>query len=249
MTIRTKTNSFTKRILRIALALAFVALSGCATTGQPTFNIEVDSLASPQALSKKTYLLLSGNEGVTWDDLQFQEYATYLMRVLNSQGYTSAKSTEEADVAIILSYGIGDPKTHQYSFSLPTWGQTGVSSATTNGTATTYGNTTSINATTTYTPTYGVTGYNTYTGTRTTFFRYALITGYDFEKYKENEKQIQLWKTTITSTGSSGDLRRVFPILIGASIPYLATNTGQKIDVSLKENDKIVRIVKGLPIE
>lgn len=226
-----------------------IALTGCATVRPPTFNVAVDSLASLDAPSKKTYLLIPGNEGVTWDDLQFQEYATYLMRVLNAQGYILAKSPDEADLAIILSYGIGDPQTHQYSYSLPTWGQTGVSSANTYGSATTYGNTTSVNATTTYTPSYGITGYNTYTGIATTFFRYALITGYDFEKYKETEKQIQLWQTTITSTGSSGDLRRVFPILIGASTPYLATNTGQKVNVSLQETDKVVNAVKGLPVE
>jgi len=236
--------------MRVILVVFFViALGGCATTAQPTFNIAVDSLASLQAPSKKTYLLIPGNEGVTWDDLQFQEFAIYLMRVLNAQGYVSAKSADEADLAIILSYGIGDPQTHQYSYSLPTWGQTGVSSANTYGTATTYGNTTSVNATTTYQPTYGVTGYNTYTGTRVTFFRYAFITGYDFGKYKETEQQTQLWQTTITSTGSSGDLRRVFPILIGASAPYLATNTGQKVNVSLKEEDKVVKAVKGLPVE
>lgn len=242
-------NSFTKRSLAIALVLVVVALGGCATTEQVTFNVAVDSLASSQAPNNKTYLLIPGNEGVTWDDLQFQEYATYLMRVLSTQGYISAQSADEADLAIVLSYGIGDPQTHQYSFDLPTWGQTGVSSSNTYGTATTYGNTTSVNATTIYTPTYGVTGYNTYAGTRTSFFRYALITGYDFEKYKETEQQIQLWKTTITSTGSSGDLRRVFPILISAAVPYLATNTGQKIDVSLQEKDELVKVVKGLPIE
>jgi len=235
------------RNLLFALLSALVA--GCATTGQPNFNVAVDSLASLDAASKKTYLLIPGNDGVTWDDLQFQEYATYLMRVLTAQGYMSAESAEDADLVIILSYGIGDPETHQYSYSLPTWGKTGVSSANTYGTATTYGNTTSVNATTTYTPTYGVTGYNTYTGTQTTFFRYAFITGYDFEKYKETEKQVKLWQTTVTSTGSSGDLRRVFPILIGASAPYLGTNTGQKIDVSLQEADKVVKAVKGLPIE
>lgn len=234
-------------------ALLFIflatALAGCATVKQPTFNVAVDSLASSEALSKKTYILIPGNEGVTWDDLQFQEYAGYLMRVLNAKGYISAKSPEDADLAIILSYGIGDPQTHQYSYSLPTWGQTGVSSANTYGTATTYGNTASVNATTTYTPTYGVTGYNTYTGTATTYFRYALITGYDFEKYKEANKQVKLWQTTVTSTGSSGDLRRVFPVLVGASAPYLATDTGQKINVSLQETDKVVKAVKGLPVE
>jgi hypothetical protein len=224
-------------------------MCGCATLGQQPFSISVDSLASPEASTKKTYLLIPGNDGVTWDDLQFKEYAVYLMRILDAQGYILAKSNEEANLVIILSYGIGDPQIQQYSYSLPTWGKTGVSSANTYGTASTYGNTTTLNATTTYTPTYGVTGYNTYSGTTTTFFRYAFITGYDYEKFKETNKQVKLWQTTITSTGASGDLRQVFPVLLGASVPYLATNTGKKVEVSLQENEKVVKAVKGLPIE
>lgn len=231
------------------LILMTILLAGCATVGQPTYSVSVDSLASPDASKKRTYLLIPGNEGVTWDDLQFQEYATYLMRVLNAQGYVLAKSTEEANLAIILSYGIGDPQTQQYSYNLPTWGKTGVSSANTYGTARTYGNTTTLNTTTTYTPTYGITGYNTYTGTTTTFFRYAFITGYDYEKFKETEKQVQLWQTTVTSTGSSGDLRQVFPVLIGASVPYLATSTGKKVEVSIQESETVVKAVKGLTVE
>jgi hypothetical protein len=233
----------------LVILVALILMLGCATMGGPKFNVAVDSLASSEASTKKTYLLLPGNEGVTWDDLQFQEYAVYLMRVLNSQGYLQADTMKDADLAIVLSYGIGDPQTHQYSYNLPVWGQTGVSSANTYGTATTFGNSTSVNTTTTYTPTYGITGYTSHTGTKTTYFRYAVITGYDLEKYKEADKQVQLWKTIITSTGSSGDLRRVFPVLISASVPYIGTNTGQKIKVSLQESDKIVKAVKGQPIE
>ena len=247
--------------IKIIPIIVIAFFCGCATVGQPTFSISVDSLASPLAQSKKTYLLIPGNDGVTWDDLQFQEYALYLMRVLNAQGFISASSAEEADLAIILAYGIGDPQTQQYSFSLPTYGQTGIASAHTYGTASTTGNLTTIgnqknysgstnySGTTTYTPTYGITGYRTVTGTKTTFFRYAIITAYDFEQFKNTEKQVQLWQTTLTSTGSSGDLRRVFPLLIGASVPYLATSTGQQVNVSLHESDAVVKAVKGESIE
>lgn len=233
------------RYVRIYFAMAL--LSGCATMGQPQFRGTVDSLASSAAKEKHTYILLPGNKGVTWDDLQFQEYALYLTRVLNMQGFVSAEKAEDADVAIVLSYGIGDPQTQQYSYALPVWGQTGVSSAYTYGTATAYGNSATYSGTTTYTPTYGITGYATQVGSVTTYFRYALVTGYDFKAFKESNKQVQLWRTTITSTGSSGDLRRVFPILISAAVPYLATNTGRQIPVQLYESDEIVRAVKGEP--
>ncbi|MBK8163428.1 MAG: hypothetical protein IPK65_09865 [Gammaproteobacteria bacterium] len=233
-------------ILRIVFFSALMVLSGCATVGlQPQYHVEVDSLASSEAKEKHTYLLLPGNEGVEWEDLQFQEFAMYLMRALNSQGFIATDKAEDADVAIVLSYGIGDPREHQYSYALPVWGKTGISSSHTYGTATSYGNSVNYSGTTTYTPTYGVTGYTTQIGSVTTYYRYALITGYDFKAFKDSNKQIQLWRTTITSTGSSGDLRQVFPILIGAAIPYLASNTGKKIPVRLYESDEVVRAIKG----
>lgn len=237
------------RLMKIIGLLIAVLASGCATMGQLQFEVRVDSLASPAAQQKRTYLLLPGNEGVTWDDLQFQEYAVYVMRVLNAQGFVSAQKAEDADVVIVLSYGIGDPQTRQYSYSLPVWGQTGVSSAHTYGRATSYGSSASYSGTTIYTPTYGVTGYTSHVGTQTTYFRYALIVGYDLKIFKQTEKQVQLWRTTATSTGSSGDLRQVFPILVSASIPYIASNTGKQVSVRLYENDKIVRTVKGESVE
>ncbi len=129
------------------------------------------------------------------------------------------------------------------------WGQTGVSSSQTYGTATTYGNSTTYSGTTTYNPTYGITGYSSHTETQTTFFRYALITAYDLKVFRDSQKQVELWRTTVTSTGSSGDLREVFPILIGASVPYIATNTGKQVPVEMRENDNIVRAVKGQTVE
>ncbi len=195
--------------LRFIFFATLLFIGGCATIGQPKFDIAVDSLASPTAVNEKTYILLPGNQGVTWNDLQFQEYASYLMRVLAAHGYVPAKTADEADVAIVLSYGIGDPQTHQYSYSLPVWGQTGIASSNTYGAATAYGNTASYSGTTTYTPSYGITGYTTQTGSYTTYFRYVLIDAYDFSVFRKSKEQIEIWKTTITSMGSSGDLRRV----------------------------------------
>ncbi|UWN49844.1 hypothetical protein ASALC70_02061 [Alcanivorax sp. ALC70] len=230
--------------LATTFLVAFL-LVGCATLGQPKFNVKVSSLASAEAPQKKTYLLLPGNEGVTWEDLQFQEYASYVMRMLNSLGFKYAESSKNAELVVFLSYGIGDPDEHQYSYSLPVYGKTGVSSSSTYGTATAYGNHMTYSGTTVHTPSYGITGYNTYTGTRTVYFRYVNLIGYDFSEYQRSEKKVQLWKTTITSSGSSGDLRRVFPVLIGASGQYIGKNTNQEVSVSLHENDPSVRFVKG----
>ncbi|WP_197490442.1 hypothetical protein [Halothiobacillus diazotrophicus] len=193
---------------------------------------------------KKSYILLPGNKGVTKDDLQFQEYAHYVTRGLAAHGFTPAETVANANVAIVLSYGIGDPQSHQYSYSLPVYGQTGIASSNTYGTLSSYGNSSSYSGTTTYTPSYGVTGYTSETGSYTTYYRYAQITAYDFQRYLRTKEQRELWKTTVSSTGSSGDLRLVFPILIAAAAPYIATDTGRKIQVVLEESDPSVAAIE-----
>lgn len=227
----------------LSLVFGVLILSGCATT-QPKFHVNVDSIGSASE-NKKSYVLLPGNKDTKADNLQFKEYATYVNRALLKQGFVPAESFENANIAIFLIYGIGDPQEHQYTYSIPTWGQTGVSSSYTTGTLSSYGSHGSYSGTTTYTPTYGITGSTTHSGSYTTYFRYMILDAIDLDEYKRSKKEVQLWKTTVTSSGSSGDLRLVFPLLVAASKQYIATNTGKKIKVELYETDERVIEIKG----
>ena len=235
------------KYLKINFVICILLAAGCATLDSPRriwYNVAVDSLASPDASSPGKYILLPGNEGITPADLQFQEYAEYLKRVLNKKGYTFTTSAEEADTAVFLSYGIGDPETYHYSYDFPVLGETGFYSHT-YITRTTKDDKTTYGRVTTYTPRYGITGYRTYIGSGVVYNRFALITAFDYELFKKDEKEVQLWKTTITSTGSSDDLRLVFPVLMAASVPHLGTDTGHKIYMSIHENVDIVRDIRG----
>ena len=232
------------RFLTAVLLLAVLTASGCATV-QPQFSVRVDSI-SGGVTEKNSYILLPGNKDTKAEDLQFKEYAAYVNRALMKQGFVPAESFEKANVAIFLMYGIGDPKEHQYSYSIPTWGQTGVSSSYTTGSVSSYGGYGSYSGTTTYTPTYGVTGSTTHTGSYTTYFRFMVLDAVDLDEYNKSKNEVQLWKTTVTSSGSSGDLRRVFPILVGASQQYIGKNTGQKVEVDLYEEDERVSGIKGI---
>jgi hypothetical protein len=198
-------------------------------------------------MAKRSYALLPGNKDTSPGDLQFREYATYVHRALAARGLIQARQLEDADVIVFLSYGIGDPRTHYYTYSLPVVGQTGYSSSTTVGTLSTYGGHGTYSATTTYTPTYGITGYSTHVGSATTYFRFILLDAYDLETYKREKQLTQVWRSTITSTGSSGDLRRVFPVMVAASTRHLATNTGQRIEIVVDEDSSAVRHIKGTP--
>jgi len=224
---------------------------GCATIApqhpQPLqFHVNVDSLSAEHSNTAKSYILIPGNEDEDVNGLQFKEYASYVNRALISLGYISVENFEKADLAIFLSYGIGDPQQHQYSYALPVFGQTGVSSANTYGSVGAFGDYSSI---TTFAPTHGVTGYTSHTGSYNTFFRFMLLESYDIDIYKENKKKIQVWKTMVTSTGYSDDLRLVFPILVAASKPYIGSNTGQKVKIILDENDQAVLDIKNMTSE
>ena len=227
-----------KQVL-IILSLT-VMLIGCG----PSFNVKVDSISTGDH-SKVKYVLLSGSDDVNLNDLQFQEYATYIKRAMNERGYVLDSSFENADVAVFLSYGIGDPKDYQSTFAMPTYGQTGVSSSTTYGTVNTYGNYGSYSGTTTYTPSYGVTGYIPITTNRTSYFRFLKLDAVDIEIYKKTKETKKLWTTTVTSRGSSSDLRRVFPILVAAAKDHIGKNTGKQLKITLSENDSRVKSIKN----
>ena len=235
------------RVVLKSFILVALLMSGCATTQpeQPRFFVSVDTIGGATA-EKNLYILLPGNKDTKAEDLQFKEYATYVKRALSNQGFVPAESFEKANIAIFLVYGIGDPKESQYSYALPTWGQTGVSSSNTSGTVSSYGGYSSYSGTTSYTPTYGVTGSTTQIGSYTTYFRFMVLDAVDLDEYKKSKKEVQIWKTTVTSAGSSGDLRRIFPVLVAASQQYVGKNTGQKVKVDLYEEDERVIQIKGI---
>lgn len=204
---------------------------------------------------------MPGLKDVSAEDLQFREYATYVERALTSKGYTVVDQIENANIVVFLVYGIGDPQEHTFTYSVPIWGQAGVSSKTTSGTANTFGSayswgnaaslsgTTRHSSTTTYTPAYGVIGATPLQGSFVTYTRYIFLDAYDFNFYMTSNKEKRLWKTEIISAGSSDDLRLVFPVLIAASAPYLSENTGHKVEVQLYEDSKEVLNIRGISTE
>jgi hypothetical protein len=227
------------RILNIAclMTTSFV-LWGCAAS----FNVSVDSIADPDVTDKHSYILLPGNAGTSVSDLQFREYANYVRKALNRHGFNESSSAE-ADLAIFIIYGIGDPQRTPYSYSLPIYGKTGggtttlsLSSYGTDGYSNTSGTITSK-------PTYGIVGTTTYSGENVDFFRFLIVDALDLARFRRDSTTAVLWRTMATSFGSSGDLRRVFPVLVGASAEYLGSNTHQRIDMSLTEDDRRVQAV------
>ncbi|AGH82174.1 hypothetical protein PCNPT3_11190 [Psychromonas sp. CNPT3] len=212
------------------LFIGVFLLNGCASIGQSKVNVSIDSILSTPLVSQKTYVLNPGNVDTFADDLQFKEYSRYVVDALKDLGYHLATDAQHAEVEILLAYGIGKPQTKQYSYSVPRLGYGSFYSG--SGRLHRKNNALKLRRSF-YRPYYADMGYRDYEVTQTTFVRYIVLSAYSLSAKASPSKDKQLWVTRISSEGESDDLRLVFPFLITGAKPYIATDTGHKISVSM----------------
>ncbi|MBB64058.1 MAG: hypothetical protein CMO81_03250 [Waddliaceae bacterium] len=188
-----------------------------------------------------TYIILPSNKDCSVDDIHFREYAEYVEVLLRRKGWKRVHSFDKAKWAVLLGYSVSDPKERRYTYQVPIFGQTGVSSSTTYGTYYGYGN---YSSKTTYTPTYGIIGSSTQVGTLIYYARAVSLRGVNLQHIKSNRNigdADVLWETSVSSVGSSGDLREVFPAMILTADQYFMTNTSKKIKCKIDIQDKRVK--------
>lgn len=218
------------------------------------FNLTVDSIAQKGEFNKKKFVIIPTIDSIDINSLQFQEYAGYIKKCLERKGYTFVEDPIKAKGAITLAYGIGDPRTVMYSFSIPIWGQTGyTASSTSMSFKYSYNphNPLGIDAvnSTTYQPSYGVTGYKNETVSVTKYNRFISLSAIDLDFYRKNKKLKEFWVTNINSEGKSNDLRQAFPFLIAGSDAYIEKDTKKIINSVAFEDDPIYCILKNSPIK
>lgn len=104
------------------LLLALLLFTNACIQGQarvPFYVMNVDSIAGSGATKARTYFLIPGLQGVSSRSLLFREFAAQTGRALKYRGYVRASNADEADVVILLSYGIGEPKVEYELISSP----------------------------------------------------------------------------------------------------------------------------------
>lgn len=222
-----------------------LATAGCATT-EPLSQctVSINSISYAYAPEGIRYVLMPANEGTASNDLQFEQYASYISSALQSRGLILTDNAENADAVIFVAYGISDPQENEYSYKVPVWGDTGVSPSRTVETTTTFGRSVAYTATTTYRR-YGITGHQTKVAGFTTYSKFIVLDAFGLSKFQQNQEQDHLWRIIITSTGTSTDLRRIFPYMVAASEPYIVTNTNQQVTVTLDASTPAVPDLKG----
>lgn len=229
----------------IAVILA-AAVTACAAPVR--FQMSVNTLTDPTTSPGHSFVVLPGGVGADTNDLQFLEVRGYMNRALRSKGFMPAASGQTPDLAIFVAYGIGNPVNQSYSYSMPAWGQ--IPGSTTSVTATTTGasGVSTTTGTVSTAPRYGIVGSRQGTYTQTTFTRYLVVRAVDVARYRESGVVREAWHTAVVSTGSSGDLRAVLPILIAGSSRYLGTNTGHAVSLVLRENDELIQSLLEGPV-
>lgn len=237
-----------------ATIIVLLLFNSCATTyyasGDTYYVSSVDSYGEYDLREKKFYIE-SGMEDVSETDLQFKEFKNVVSKAFIRKGAIATISRNDADIVVLLQYGISDPHTYQENIPIPIWGRTGIASSTTttNSRSNTYGSaygsayssggvtsgsvygSSSTNkntkSSTQYNYNYGVTGVYNKTVTRTQYYRYCNVYAYD-NNTKSND---MLWKTAISSTGSSGDIRETLPYLVYTGMDFYGINTSKKISL------------------
>jgi hypothetical protein len=208
--------------------------------------VKIDSYRSDSIPEGKNYILLSGMKDINNTDLQFKEFSTHVIKILNKKGYKNVEKIDNSQLIIFMKYGIGDPSSHVFSYSVPVYGQVGGGTSTFSGNVYgSRGSSTTFGGTVTTLPTYGQVGSTTVVDSGVEYLRFLILESYDTDKYKKNGELVQVWKTNITSRGWMEDLRRIIPVMVVGSEDYIGTNTGKQIRVDMRENDSRVRTIKG----
>lgn len=166
--------------------------------GRP-FVATIDAIADPAfPLTGKRYYYESGMSNIGTEDLEFREVARWLAYAL---GRPVAASREDADVLVRVAFGIGDPQTTRSTV------------ITAPG----------------YSYPIGMYWYSapplTETVVNTTYTRRLLVEAYDL---KTPGRLPQVWKTSVTSVGTMGDLRYVLPFMIAMGANFFEKNAGHQ---------------------
>jgi hypothetical protein len=177
-------------------------------------------------------------------DLQFKKFSSYLIEVLNRKGYKHVEKIEDSNLIVFMKYGIGDPSSQIFSYSVPIYGQVGGGVSTFTGTS--YGprGTVTTQGTIMTPPKFGQIGSTPIVMSQTMYQSFLILESFDTEKYRTTKELVPVWKTNVTSRGRMDDLRTILPIMIIGSEEYIGTDTEKQISVNVNVDDERVKSLR-----
>jgi hypothetical protein len=201
--------------IALVLALSLCLLGGCARKLRVEISAFAEQGETRQAgrLAGQRCLVLPAGPDVSPDDLQFREFSAQAAASLAQRGCAPAQGLEDADLAILLGYGISEPvivEQHDYVAYRP-WGRWSRRMPD-------------------YIPV--TTTYIFHTGGLSLEARRV-------EKAAEAGAKLgrQVWKVNAAHAGQRIDLRALFPWLLAAAGEYYGVDSGQALLVRVGEED------------
>ncbi len=229
---------------------SFLFLLGCTTT-RSNYTVKVDAIADTDLIAE-TYILKSGMKDVSENDLRFKEYSRIVANALSKKGYKQISDIKNAHMVVLFSYGISNPNSKVSTIQMPVYGS---QNNTTTVVKNSWGQKIGSFETQPSNP-FAPGGYQPVSVEFTTYNRFILLTAFDAKdvlKPRAKDEKFDpkmTWETKVTSTGSSGDLRKVFPIMMLGAMPYIGKNSGEQriIDLELdpEKDPRLEELVTGI---
>lgn len=182
----------------------------------------------PQQGTAHTFIFIPNKE--QRGSLEYASYCTLITAKLSAYGWRqNEKADSPSDYLIALNYGINDGK--NVSGSIPIIGQTGGGTTQSYGTVrTNYGQTASYSGTTTTPVTIGQVGSIPFSSRE--YDRLLVLSIIDREK-SHGEDIVKVFEARVQSSGSSGEISLIMPIMIEALFKHFPGISGKVEDVSL----------------
>lgn len=236
----------------VAIGLCSVLVS-CATTsyngssrtvtdGGLDYFLSVDAISNIDLQPKKKFIITSAMKDVNDSDLRFKEFARIASNALQKKGFTQVDNLKKAEMVILLSFAVTGPVTTTHARLIPIFRPP--TPSTTTDIKNQFGQSIGSYDTRPSNPfeAFQPPDVRAIPEEETTYSRAIILGAYDSKNIKKSSRPEMLWETRIISNGSSGDLRKLFPVMMYGAIPYLGENSGVQKEVTLHVQDFDFRI-------
>lgn len=216
------------RILLTAIFTFSILIFSTGCTITPKYRVSIDAITAENiSIAPSSYVIKALDDKKDTHTLIFQQHSQKLAQVLQQKGYVATQGAV-ATQTIYFDYGIEKVNEETQTYSEPDisfhigygYGHRGYYSPF-------YFN-----------PFYGSFygtgfggGYNTYSKTRIYYNRYVILLAKD-------QSNKELWRVDVSSVGESKNLKKIIPLLLEASTPYIGTNTDEPIQLVIKDKPK-----------
>jgi len=206
-----------KILLSIIILITVLFTTGCSPITSK-YRVTIDAITAPNLkVAPSSFVIEALGKNSDKNSLLFQEQSNNLVKLLLSKGYTQLQSSSEAEQIIYFDYGIEKLLEEVETYSQPEV-TVGVSVGNSYGF---YGHH--------YNPFWNDVGYyRSYRKRYSYYNRYMTILA-------KSQTGKELWRIDASSIGESKNLKKIVPLLIEASAPFIGKNTKEPVKVTIKE--------------